>query len=406
MKRKTVALLGPFGLGNLGDAATQDAALVAIRRNWPDTEVIGVSLDPADTRERHGIRTLPIRANHANESGLSGRMLWVLRELAFAFRSIWALRGVDVLVVSGGGQLDDAWGGAGAHPFALFKWSLFARLAGASVYYLSVGAGPVYSRKSEQLLNRALRLARYRSYRDERSRELVRKQLRVADPGQVVPDLAHTRFDPQTARDPGYDELRVVGVAPMPHFDPRMAPYPGPDPARFQAYLEKLASFVKWLLTERQCTVVFFVGEIHQDEPVVDDVLRILERQGVDVNSPTVKRPKIRTVAELGECLADMQIVVASRFHSVLLPLALARPVVALTYHPKVTELMRDMGQTEYCLDIDAFQIGELISGFESLWAKREATRNHLLATSAEYRSRIQNQYNLAFPAAKEGRAA
>jgi hypothetical protein len=67
---------------------------------------------------------------------------------------------------------------------------------------------------------------------------------------------------------------------------------------------------------------------------------------------------------------------------------------------------MRDMGQTEYCLDIDAFQIGELISGFESLWSKREATRNHLLATSAEYRSRIQNQYNLAFPAAKEGRAA
>jgi polysaccharide pyruvyl transferase WcaK-like protein len=399
VKRRTVALLGPFGLGNLGDAATQDAAIAAIRRNWPDAKVIGVSLAPADTLERHGIETLPIRANHANESGLTGRVRWVLRELAFALRSIWSLRSVDVLVVSGGGQLDDAWGGAGAHPFALFKWSLFARLAGASVYYMSVGAGPIYSRKSEQLLNRALRLARYRSYRDERSRELVRAQLRIADPGRVVPDLAHMRFDPRTARGPDHSELRVVGVAPMPHFDPRMAPYPGPDPARFQAYLDKLTAFVKWLLVERGCTVVFFVGEVHQDEPVIDDVLKLLEKQGVDVNSPKVKRPRIRTVAELGECLAETQIVVASRFHSVLLPLALARPVVALTYHPKVTELMRDMGQTEYCLDIDAFQPGELISGFESLWSKREATRNHLLATSSEYRRRLQDQYDLAFPA-------
>lgn len=396
MKQPTVALLGPFGLGNLGDAATQDAAISAIRRNWPHARIIGVSLNPADTLERHGITSLQIRASHSNESGIFGRIKWLFRELAFAVHSLWNLRGVDILIVSGGGQLDDVWGGAGAHPFALFKWSLFARLSGATVYFMSVGAGPIYSHKSEQLLNRALRFARYRSFRDERSRQLVIHQLKIADPGPVVPDLAHTRFEPEPPP-AATEELKVVGVAPMPHFDPRMAPYPGPDPARFRAYLDKVTDFVQWLL-DRGCTVAFYTGEVHQDEAVIDDVMQLLANRGVDVRSARLLRPKIATVADLGVALEHMQILVASRFHSVLLPLALTKPVVALSYHPKVTELMRDMGQIEYCLDIDSFQTSDLVAQFESLWAKRASVRQHLRETSADFRRRLQEQYDRAFP--------
>jgi len=398
VKQTTVALLGPFGLGNLGDAATQDAAVRAIRRNWPHARLIGVSLDPQDTLARHGLPSLPIRADHSNERGIAGRILWVLRELAFAVRSLRALRGLDILVVSGGGQLDDVWGGAGAHPFALFKWTLFARLRGAKVYFLSVGAGPIYSRKSEKLLNLALRLACYRSFRDERSKQLVRDQLRLHDPGVVVPDLAHTRFERSANADLTGQPLEVVGIAPMPHFDPRMSPYPGPDPARFAAYLNKVADFVHWLLREHTCQVVFYVGEIHQDEPVIDDVMRLLAERGVDIHSPRLQRPPIRTVAELGECLAGTQVFVASRFHSVLLPLSLAKPVVALSYHSKVTEIMRDMGQAEYCLDIDEFQVDDLIQRFETLWANREATCRHLLQVSTDFRRRIAEQYDTVFP--------
>src|SRR5690606_23594275 len=91
--------------------------------------------------------------------------------------------------------LDDVWGGAGAHPYALFKWTLLARVCGAKVYFASVGAGPIYSKKSERLLRAALRMASYRSFRDEDSRELVKRQLRLSDPGAVAPDLAHTRFE-------------------------------------------------------------------------------------------------------------------------------------------------------------------------------------------------------------------
>src|SRR6185437_9395874 len=44
------------------------------------------------------------------------------------------------LIVSGGGQLDEEWGGAWGHPFALFKWAMLARLAKVPLAFASVGA--------------------------------------------------------------------------------------------------------------------------------------------------------------------------------------------------------------------------------------------------------------------------
>lgn len=396
--RKTVALLGPYGLGNLGDAATQDAAIDAIRRNWPTARIVGISLDPDDTQARHGIPALPIRAGHPRVEGVKGRLLGMVREAAFLLGSLRAMLDVDVLVISGGGQLDDVWGGAGAHPFALFKWTLLARLAGAKVYFMSVGAGPIYSKKSEWLLKRALRRASYRSFRDEDSRALVQNQLGIPDPGVVVPDLAHTRFDPCDARFDHGEEVETLAIAPLPHVDPRMAPYPGPDPKRYNAYVEKLAEFVDRILTKRSCKVLFYVGEIHQDVPVIEDVLNLLEKRGWDRGSPRLSRPRICEVDELGEALKEAQLFVASRFHSVLLPLAMCRPVVALSYHPKVTNLMRDMGQAEFCLDIDAFTVEELESRVEKLWSSRAAVRAVLEQKSAHYRASLGEQYDRLFP--------
>ena len=37
------------------------------------------------------------------------------------------LRTQHLLVVSGGGQLTEEWGGAWQHPFGLFKWAILAQ---------------------------------------------------------------------------------------------------------------------------------------------------------------------------------------------------------------------------------------------------------------------------------------
>ena len=40
------------------------------------------------------------------------------------------LKGMKVFVISGGGQLDDYWGGSWHHPYTLFMWARLAKLRG------------------------------------------------------------------------------------------------------------------------------------------------------------------------------------------------------------------------------------------------------------------------------------
>ena len=59
-RRRKIALMGPFGFGNLGDGAIQDAAIANIRRICDACDLYGISQNPEDTQRRHGIPAFPI----------------------------------------------------------------------------------------------------------------------------------------------------------------------------------------------------------------------------------------------------------------------------------------------------------------------------------------------------------
>ncbi len=219
-----VALLTPYDGGNLGDSAIQEALIANLRRYDPDIDVCGITLHPARTSARHQIPCYPLTAmsrshyqmkqdpaskvDGGRPSMLYRRLRRMARAVPFLFwlkvlvdetlhviRSYRLLRKVDVLVIAGGGQLDEEWGGSWGHPYALAKWSVLARAAGSSVVFLSVGACRIEAQLTGLFLKVALSLACYRSYRDEESRRLALGITPRAD-GPVVPDLAFSLSSP------------------------------------------------------------------------------------------------------------------------------------------------------------------------------------------------------------------
>ena len=58
--RPSFALVTPYTGGNLGDGAIQEAVIWNIRRRFPDAAISGITLNPADTVERHRIPSYPI----------------------------------------------------------------------------------------------------------------------------------------------------------------------------------------------------------------------------------------------------------------------------------------------------------------------------------------------------------
>src|SRR5690606_22280601 len=123
---------------------------------------------------------------------------------------------LDLLAVAGSGQLNEDWGGPWRYPFALFRWCLLARLTGCKVAFLSVGAGTVRSRSGRFFCATALRLAQYKSVRDESTLALI-KSWGVRNV-RLVPDMA---FSMTFASKRNNDCQRpIAGINPIAYCDP------------------------------------------------------------------------------------------------------------------------------------------------------------------------------------------
>jgi polysaccharide pyruvyl transferase WcaK-like protein len=409
---KKIGLLGPYGYGNLGDAAIQQAMIQHIHCYHPDAQVYGFSLNPKDTEKRHGIPSYPIARGFETPDTWMGKIpqyirnnpvvRWLVRfvvkvpaELMLTAKSVKALKGFDLLIVSGGGQLDDYWGGAWWHPYTLLKYAFIARLRKTKYVFVSVGAGPLNAALSRFFVRKALSLASYRSYRDESSKRFIREIGFSNDEDPVYPDLGYSlqiaaRQNPhhQTHTRP------MVGIGPMNYFDPRV--WPEKDSAVYLGYLRKLASFVAWLIRQNY-TVLFITGESITDRWAIDDLKAILKKEeGID-SERQILTPPIETVEDLINQLAVTDMVVASRLHTVISSHVLYKPVLAISYHEKIDFLMADLGQSEYCLDIARFDVDTLKERFIALKSNRALLKAQIEKKTRAYCSALEEQYDRLF---------
>ena len=424
---KSFALLSPCGHGNLGDAAIQDAVIQAIRRRVSPCLICGITLRPADTEKRHGILSFPI-AQGATEPqdypqgpdshpekittraiavGLQKKMPrlldlcarkllpqgwpWLIRmEVAHLMQSARVLKDVDMLIVSGGGQLDDFWGGPWRHPYALFKWSVLARFTNTRVIVLGTGFGTLGSWLSRFFVRTALRLSDYCSYRDQGSKDLMKRAgFHRNDP--VCPDLAFSLdVNAYRSREPrDADVAMQVCISPMVYCDPRA--WPMKDAGAYQSYTEKLTALTINLLQNRYRVVL--VASDGMDNRAVaelrDSVVSSLQGTSFDLHSP-----EVGTVEQFIRYAMESRIVIASRMHGVLLTQLVGTPVIALSYERKVKALMDQMQQPAFCLDIDSFdpsQVLQLLHVQEEGWQQNHET---IMKKNREHRELLDQQYD------------
>jgi len=115
-----------------------------------------------------------------------------------------------------------------------------------------------------------------------------------------------------------------------------------------------------------------------QDLPVIEDVRRRLIERISTLSSDQIQVPRIEDVNDLLSCLSDVDMVVASRFHGVLLALLLRRPVLAFSYERKVRQLMRDLGQETLCTDIGDSDVAELVDLIADIQVRKELISREL----------------------------
>jgi polysaccharide pyruvyl transferase WcaK-like protein len=383
-----IALFGMFGVGNLGNEASLDAMLRAIRARTRAAELLLVCPEPVAAERVHGVRAVSTTAGFANRVA---RRLWLVRDLPAWRHALRTLRGVDLLVVPGTGILDDFGTGPRGLPYDLFRWCAAARVRGAAVAFVSVGAGPIHHRVSRFLMTAAVRLARHRSFRDPGSKAYMAACGCDTSRDAVVPDLVFGLPLPPGPAPRDADAPLLVGLNAM--------AYHGwsHDPARgaavHAAYVDKLRQLALWLVAEGH-RVRLFIGEDRDLEACRE--LHAL----VAPHVPADRFLPAQDAASLAELLAQFaatDLVVATRFHNLVAALMLGKPALSIGYAAKNDELMSDVGQAAYCQAVEELDLERFKAQFRELRAERQAAGRRVAERTRAYRDALEAQHRTLF---------
>ena len=350
-----VATYGYFGMGNVGNEGSLAAFLAHLRDTHPEADVHCFAADAEAVRREHGIPATRLMAYRAapGSSGLRVRATKAASRLWDVPRTFRLMRDVDVLVVPGTGVLEtqlvaQPWG----LPYWLFLAALSCRLRGRRVALVSVGAEHAAHPVTRWLHRSTVRLAHYRSYRDDGSREAVRSMGVTRAPGEVFPDLAFSLPVPTASLRSGHVVIGVMAYQGAPD-----DPHRGPEVLR--AYVDHMAQLVTRLLDDGG-TVTLVIGDV-ADFALAEEIARRVgdARPGTDDGRLVVSRA--RSLADLMTEMAAAEVVVASRFHNVICALKARRPTVSLGYAGKNARLLAEFGLEGFDQPMDAFDVDRLV---------------------------------------------
>ncbi len=442
---KKVGLFGAnIGNENLGDEATLVAVMQRIKRCYPEATIYAFSSNPFNIHKRYGIPAFPIRKSNGKSSShepylerkskvnkassrrnLLDRIKKIAKETRVVYHSLKTiqhsihvageffvffftlkeefeflaksnkrLKEIDLLLIAGGGLLSDHFEGPGGYPYDLLKWSILAKFLKKKVAFVSVGAGPLNSLLSKIFVKCSLRCASYRSFRDLGSKKLI-EQIGVTGENHVFPDLA---YGLEIKNTPPVCSLKrsqtIVGINPFPHFDHRY--WPVSHTPAYQTYVREIALFATWLLNKNYA-VMLFPTQLRADTLVIQDIKEILRTNITPSLMQRLIEPVILTVDDLLLQISNTDFIVANRFHGILLSFLMNKPVLGLSNHQKMADLMREVGQTEYLIDANDFDSDALIKCFALLEQNRKAVEIQIKNNISIYRAALENQYDRIF---------
>ena len=409
MNHGKISLFGNFGTRNLGNECTLQAVIHNVREHLPDVCIDCICSDPEDVSARYNIPAIPIYYRHRNasrsraEAPRTNTLVRLFRrvfirlpqEILHWITAFRALKDTRMLIMTGTGMLTDF----GITPldlhYEILKWSLAAKLRRCKVAFLSVGGSQLDRPLSRWLVKSALSLAAYRSYRDRFSRDCLDSIGANTSADPIYPDLAFSFPRTKLPDSPHRNRTeRVIGVGLMDYYGKESRRETGEHV--YRAYLETMAMFTGWLLNQRY-TVRLLIGDVSYDKRAKHDLIEALHRDRVTYDDRQLIDEPVFSVEQLLTQLATTEMVVATRFHNIVLALLLNKPVVSIAYDPKIDAVMAAAGLAAYCQPIDDVDLQKLVERFSRLEANSETVKTDLMRQVEEHRRVLDEQYAVIF---------
>ena len=401
-KQKRIAFFGHFNLTNFGNDCSLQAALYNLRCFEPEAEVTCITTGPEVAKATYKIDAVPVAETFVKSWRPRNPLLKVMRRLFVGIpsepcrwvKAVSRLRHTDMLIVPGTGLLSDAYGLFDWGPYTLFKWSLIAKICRCKLLFVSVGAGPIHGRLGLWLVKSTLSLADFRSYRDDSTKQYLKSIGFRADNDRVYPDLAFSLPEnPVGLQRENRNHRTTVGLGLM--VDSANYGTYRNNHHVYQDYLATLVKFSEWSLAKGN-DLRLLIGDL-ADVPTKEEFRRLLRERPSDRDEGHIIDEQIRCPEDLIRQIEATDIVVATRFHNVLLALLCCKPVIAISFHAKCYSLMSEMGMSAYCIDINSLKDDTLIEKFCDLETNASELKARIRRKVREFRSALDEQYRHIF---------
>ncbi|WP_089729192.1 polysaccharide pyruvyl transferase family protein [Candidatus Thiosymbion oneisti] len=348
---KMLFLVGYWGYGIVGDDAILSALLADLKECFgQNVEITATSYRPKRTTERFGIDAI---------------------EFDDLSRVIESVKSSDLVIVAGGGAYNeyDPWctetrlGNAQGYNVFCAMIPYLCNLAKIPCFICGVGVEPIYSDIAKQDIARAFGLATVATVRDSGSLEVIKScGISANFPTVTMCPASRTR----TRRSDYVDHIRqearnhnrfLVGVS-LRHWDYEHWRYP----AKSCAWEDWLAGDLRDIQAKFNCEFLFIpfqaaeeFGDLGNDIPIMR---RVINKANISNFSHIWDSPLEPENVAYGLSVCNM--VIACRFHSVILSLASGVPVCALSYSKKVRPIMTDANFSEFVVDLESALRGSL----------------------------------------------
>jgi polysaccharide pyruvyl transferase WcaK-like protein len=281
-------------------------------------------------------------------------------------------------VVAGSGALERYGSGTFGWPFEIWALAWSSRLARHPFVLLDIGVQSHPTALARFFVRGAANAASYRSYRDAPSREAMRAMgVRNAGLDPVVTDMAFTFHPVLPSRSPS--SAVVLGVMDYRRRDSAQDES-GDVRARYESSCVELVRVLR-----ARGRVVRLVGGADDDLIVARQIARTLNdgTAVLDVNSPE------ELVAEM----SSADVVVASRYHTLILALVAGTPVVSIGYGEKHRAMLEQFDLPDSHSDIESFDPEEIAITIEALASERTALSLRINARLKTARELLEDQW-------------
>ncbi|MGL4363566.1 MAG: polysaccharide pyruvyl transferase CsaB [Cellulosilyticaceae bacterium] len=338
-----VVISGYYGFNNIGDEAVLKTIIESLQNEMPNVEINVLSHNPEETAKTYN-------TNSTNR--------WDLKKV---FKTI---KQSDLLISGGGSLLQDVTSMKTIPYYLLIVF--MAQLAKKKCVFYSQGIGPVNKWHNKWLIKKVVNNVEHVFVRDEASFNLLKSIGVKTNMTQVIDPVFGIKANEEIAQK---FQLEMgnglkVGIAIRPwHND--------------EILIQSIKSGIEKLL-EKNYNVYLIPMYYDEDLKIAKQVA-----EGFDTDKVHLMEEKY-SIDEIVGIISCMDFIIGMRLHSLIMAIALDRPCIAISYDPKVTNIMKEMA-VDNIIDVDKIN-GEQLKNTIEIFLSNEEKEQQKIKTAYEMR--------------------